>query len=216
MNLFQPDRLNLARSTRRRIFIGTVVLVLTSLAVAMMADLFWRSGFDLLKGLVLVLFTILFATIAFGFSQALFGFYLRLKGGDFCRITRSVDWSSEDTETELSPTAIVMPICNEEVARVFEGLRGPVGRNLNPLGIVQTKFIGFPPRDFPSGKTMEVNLFTIPGPGWDRIFGSCSSVRTVIDDLQVVACRWWQFRPSSTNLSSPLAVCASPPTEGWR
>ena len=65
MKFFEPDRLNLARSTRRRIFIGTVVLVLTSLAVAMMADLFWRSGFDLLKGLVLVLFTILFANISY-------------------------------------------------------------------------------------------------------------------------------------------------------
>lgn len=137
MNLFEPDRLNLARSTRRRIFIGTLVWVLTSLAVAMMADLFWRSGFDLLKGLVLVLFTVLFANIAFGFAQALFGFYLRLKGGDFCRITRSVDWTSEDGETDLSPTAVVMPICNEEVSRVFEGLR-VVYRSLERTGRLES------------------------------------------------------------------------------
>jgi membrane glycosyltransferase len=121
MKLFQPDRLNLARNTRRRIYLGTVVLVLTGLAVAMMADLFWRSGFDLHKGFILGLFTLLFANISFGFAQALFGFYLRLKGGDFCRITRSVDWA--DGETQLAPTAVVMPICNEEVSRVFEGLR---------------------------------------------------------------------------------------------
>lgn len=121
MNLFQPDKLNLARNTRRRIYLGTVVLVLTGSAVAMMADLFWRSGFDLLKGIILVLFTILFANISFGFAQALFGFYLRLKGGDFCRITRSVDWTGDDIP--LAPTAVVMPICNEEVSRVFEGLR---------------------------------------------------------------------------------------------
>jgi membrane glycosyltransferase len=121
MNLFQPDRLNLARTTRRRIYLGTVVLVLTGLAVATMADLLWRSGFDLLKGFILVLFTVLFANISFGFAQALFGFYLRLKGGDFCRITRSVDWAG--AETELAPTAVVMPICNEDVSRVFEGLR---------------------------------------------------------------------------------------------
>ena len=123
MNLFDPDKLDLARSTRRRIFIGTVVLVLTGLAVAMMADLFWRSGFDRLKGAILVVFAILFANIAFGFAQALFGFYLRLKGGDFCRITRSVDWTDDEGDPDLAPTAIVMPICGEEVSRVFEGLR---------------------------------------------------------------------------------------------
>jgi membrane glycosyltransferase len=92
------------------------------MAVLLMADLLWRTGFTAWKVVFLLLFVVLFANIAFGFAQALLGFHFRMKGGDFCRIMRSVEWDT-DEDLPLASTAIVMPICNEEVGRVFEGVR---------------------------------------------------------------------------------------------
>ncbi|HXA13734.1 MAG TPA: glucans biosynthesis glucosyltransferase MdoH, partial [Opitutaceae bacterium] len=51
---------------------------------------------------------------------AMVGFYVINRGGDSCRITRSVDW---DVEPPLAGTAVIMPVYNEDVSRVFEGLR---------------------------------------------------------------------------------------------
>ncbi|HTJ79286.1 MAG TPA: glucans biosynthesis glucosyltransferase MdoH [Rariglobus sp.] len=114
--IITPERLR-----RRRAVFYSGVLLITSLATWFMADLLWRN--DGIKGIewaLLVLFVILFTQIAVGFVTALLGFYVINRGGDRHSITRTVDW---DSDAPLASTAIVMPVFNEDVSRVFEGLR---------------------------------------------------------------------------------------------
>ena len=110
------------RLSKRRAWFYSSVLLLTSIATWFMADLLWRN--DKINGIewvLLVLFVILFAQIAVGFVTAMLGLYVINRGGDRQCITRTVDWDHE--EVPLASTAIVMPIFNEDVSRVFEGLR---------------------------------------------------------------------------------------------
>jgi len=128
---FEPAQLSPHEAARRRHRIVTIVLLLTGPAVLTMADLHQRTGFDAWKFLHLALFALLFLLVALGAAQALVGYVLRRRGGDPCRIVGSLD-SADDQGTILAPTAVVMPICNEEVARVIEGLRAvyeSVGRS---------------------------------------------------------------------------------------
>lgn len=108
-------------ATHRRTRVAGLVLLLTAPATLLMADLHWRSGLDAWKLGHLALFTILFTLIAFGAVQATIGFLVRRRGGDPFDIQRTID--PADDSPLLAPTAIIMPICNEEVRRVMAGLR---------------------------------------------------------------------------------------------
>ena len=120
---FDPDRLDPAEATRRRHRVITLVVLIAGPGVLVMADLHWRTGYDGWKIAHLLLFTVLFGLIALGAAQALVGFALRRRGRDDpCRITASLD-PEERAQAVTAPTAIVMPVCNEEVGRVIEGLR---------------------------------------------------------------------------------------------
>jgi len=116
-----PTRVSPLEATRRRTRVAGLLLALTAPAVALMADLHWYSGFDLWKAVHLILFALLFSLIAFGAVQAAIGFWLRGRGGDEFEIGRTID--PDDRSMLYAPTAVVMPICNEDVRRVFEGLR---------------------------------------------------------------------------------------------
>jgi len=85
-----------------------------------MADLLWREGISGLEMVLLGLFAVLFAHIAAGFCTALVGFYVLNRGGDHCRISETL---APSDDSPLGATAIVMPVFNEDVSRVFEGLR---------------------------------------------------------------------------------------------
>ncbi len=128
--IFNSTEIALRRLNKRRFLFFSGVFVLTSLATWVMADLLWQDGITGLEIALLVLFVILFAHIAVGFCTALFGFYVINRGGDYCRIMRSVDWANPPP---LASTAIVMPVCNEDVSRVFEGLR-VIYRSLQETG----------------------------------------------------------------------------------
>lgn len=82
-------------------------------------DLFKVDGFTALEGVLLALFVVLFAQIAFGFSIALWGFVIRLLGEPF-QIMHTLD--TADTSGPPGSTAIVMPVYNEEPARIFQAL----------------------------------------------------------------------------------------------
>lgn len=70
---------------------------------------------------VLVLFAILFCWVSAGFWTALMGFWELLRGRDRYSISgRSV---GHEPIASGARTAIVMPICNEDVPRVFAGLQ---------------------------------------------------------------------------------------------
>ena len=120
MRIFLNERMNVRRLNRRRFLFFSSIFGLTSLATWFMADLLWRGGITGIEIVLLGLFVILFAHIAAGFCTALVGFYVINRGGDSSRITTSLDAGEEP---KLASTAIIMPVFNEDVSRVFEGLR---------------------------------------------------------------------------------------------
>jgi membrane glycosyltransferase len=116
------EQMNKGRLSRRRFVFFSSIFGLTSLATWFVADMYWRDA-DGLTGLeivLLLLFVPLFAHIAVGFCTALAGFYVINRGGDNSRISNSAPVGGPH---QLASTAIVMPVFNEDVSRVFEGLR---------------------------------------------------------------------------------------------
>jgi membrane glycosyltransferase len=122
MPMFVTEHMDKARLNRRRFFFFTSVFVLTSLATWFVADLYWRdpNGLSGLEIALLLLFIPLFAQISVGFCTAFAGFYVINRGGDSCRISAYVP---KGGKPNLASTAVVMPVFNEDVSRVFEGLR---------------------------------------------------------------------------------------------
>ncbi|MGO2489060.1 MAG: glucans biosynthesis glucosyltransferase MdoH [Pseudomonas taetrolens] len=70
---------------------------------------------------ILILFGILFCWVSAGFWTALMGFLELLTGHDKYRISGAS--AGNEPIPEQARTALVMPICNEDVTRVFAGLR---------------------------------------------------------------------------------------------
>jgi membrane glycosyltransferase len=123
--IFDAGQLDPARITQRRMTLVTLVVVLTAPAIYLMADLHWRVGLNGWKIAHLSLFAVLFALVAFGASQAILGFWQRMRrGGDPYRIVTSLDAEAlaGDLPAEAA-TAVVLPICNEDPSRTLEGLR---------------------------------------------------------------------------------------------
>ena len=129
---FDPALLDGTRITQRRILVASLTLLLVGPAVLLMADLHWRTGMDNWKLLHLVLFAVLFSLVAFGAVQAVVGWFCRLGGGDTNRILNSLSPEDEARPVD-APTAIVMPIFNEDTSRIMEGLR-VIYRSLEATG----------------------------------------------------------------------------------
>lgn len=76
------------------------------------------------EGALLVVFALLSCWLAAGFWTAVMGFFVIAIGGDRHLITRSIATNAPSSALPAAArTAIVMPICNEDVRRVFAGLR---------------------------------------------------------------------------------------------
>lgn len=106
-------------ATLRRAVLTGLALSQTMVATWAMTAILPYHGSQPLEIVVLALFAILFAWISAGFWTAIMGCALLMSGGDRHAISAS---APPDTSIEAR-TAIVMPICNEDVARVFAGLR---------------------------------------------------------------------------------------------
>jgi membrane glycosyltransferase len=122
MRILSTEHLDAARLNRRRFVFFSSVFVLTSLATWFVADLYWRDA-DGLSGLeitLLALFVPLFAHISVGFCTAFAGFYVINRGGDSSRISATMPGGGRPG---LASTAVVIPVFNEDVSRVFEGIR---------------------------------------------------------------------------------------------
>src|SRR5579862_1696235 len=103
-----------------RVFIFySCALLLTGLVSMLFADLLWRTGWTSSDTFLLALFVVLFLLISVGCMHGIFGFLLRRTADR--RLTRIKDYRSQSIQG--TSTALVFPIHNEEVARVFEGLR---------------------------------------------------------------------------------------------
>ena len=122
MRILVTEEMDAGRLNRRRFIFFSSILVLTSLATWFVADLYWRDadGLTGLEIILLVLFVPLFAHISVGFCTAFAGFYVINRGGDSSRISLS---APAGAPPRLASTAIVMPVFNEDVSRVFEGIR---------------------------------------------------------------------------------------------
>ncbi|WP_437882524.1 glucans biosynthesis glucosyltransferase MdoH [Pseudomonas sp. LRF_L74] len=70
---------------------------------------------------ILILFSLLCCWVAAGFWTALMGFWELMSGRDKYAISYSI--KGDEVIAAEARTALVMPICNEDVARVFAGLR---------------------------------------------------------------------------------------------
>lgn len=107
---------------RRRIALLMLMLGQTALATWMMREVLPYHGHKSLEFAMLALFALLFCWVSSGFWTALAGFFVQLHGGDRYLISRRKNAGPAEIPADAR-TAIVMPICNEDVARVFAGLR---------------------------------------------------------------------------------------------
>jgi len=105
----------------RRVAIAGLVISQTYLAANFMSAVLPYHGAHALEIALLVLFTILFAWVSVGFWTAIAGFLLLLLGRDAYAVSRSA--ATDATIDPAVRVAIVMPIRNEDVVRVYAGLR---------------------------------------------------------------------------------------------
>ncbi len=106
----------------RRFILLSLVLMQTVLATSSMTAVLPYHGRQPLEIAILTLFAILFGWISAGFWTATLGFLLLLLFGRD-RYAISASAAGDVPIYDDARTAIVMPICNENIARVFAGLR---------------------------------------------------------------------------------------------
>lgn len=107
---------------RRRLALGALVLAPTLAAMAALTSVLPHGGRAPLELGIVSFFGLLFAWISVGFWTALLGFVLLARGRDRWAITSLADAPDHPLDPACR-TAIIMPICDEPVARVFAGLR---------------------------------------------------------------------------------------------
>ncbi len=105
----------------RRVALLMLVALGAFVGTDYMAEVLPRHGSTWLEQGLLVLFGVLFAWISAGFWTGLMGAWVLLVGHDRNAVTRGLDPCAPINAG--ARTAIVMPICNEDVRTVFAGLR---------------------------------------------------------------------------------------------
>src|SRR5689334_3020660 len=118
-----PGRRWRLRAANRRLILVALIVTQTIVATDFMAQVLPYHGRQPLEIAILVLFGVLFAWISAGFWTALAGFWLLARGHDRYAISHRMAGSGPASIPKDARTAIVMPICNEDVPRVFAGLR---------------------------------------------------------------------------------------------
>jgi membrane glycosyltransferase len=110
---------------RRRLVLLVLVLAQTWLACDFLVrGVLPYHGRQPLEFAMVCVFAVLFAWISAGFWTALTGFATLVLARDRHAITRTIARDARATDIpQDARTAVVMPICNEDVARVFAGLR---------------------------------------------------------------------------------------------
>ncbi len=102
-------------AARRWLFLF-LVIVSVAAAVSKLYQVLRIDGIDLLESVFLGLFAVLFGWITISFWMAVFGAFARLTGARLLPL-------AEGTQPSTSRTAILMPVYNEDVARVFSGVQ---------------------------------------------------------------------------------------------
>lgn len=109
-------------ASRRRLVLMLIVLLTSGVATSLFAAV--QPNYDnvFLEVGQLSLFALLSAWIVSGFGTALMGFFVVLRGDPHALSVNEVKDHAMPTSADAR-TAIIMPICNEDVATVFAGLR---------------------------------------------------------------------------------------------
>lgn len=108
----------------RRVLLLVLVLLGAAIGTDYMIDIMPEHGHAWAERGLLVLFAILFAWVSAGFWTAVLGAWVLLRGHDGKAITHALDGPAAHAAIAAEArTAIIMPICNEDVATVFAGLR---------------------------------------------------------------------------------------------
>lgn len=123
------------RLARRRATYFSLVSVTTILGVFILAERLWAEGrgLALVEWALLLVFTPLFWQLSMGFWIAALGIWVNhVKHGDALSIDDKMS-PEEESEVPLAPTAVLIPVYNEDVLRVFEGVRS-VYRSVEKTG----------------------------------------------------------------------------------
>jgi membrane glycosyltransferase len=110
------------RGRIRRLLLLVLVIAPSVVAGASLLEVLPGHGNQPLELLLSFFFGALFGWLSVGFWTALFGFGVLVRRGDRFSITRGDDAADVAVDPAVR-TAIVMPICDEPVDRVFAGLR---------------------------------------------------------------------------------------------
>jgi membrane glycosyltransferase len=115
------DRPDVGEPAARRRLLVLLVLGIAALAAAVLLRLQpLGSEPDAVRMLQVLLFALLFGWVAAGFATALMGFVVLLRGDR--QMLCHADVARQPLAADAS-TAVIMPICNEQVETVFAGLR---------------------------------------------------------------------------------------------
>lgn len=117
-------------ANRRRVMLFGLAALQTWVATLYTLKVLPEHGGNWLEVAITVLFVILFSWISLGFWTAVAGFFSLTFGRGKYNISHVL---SQAGDTPLPKTAIVTPICNEDVARVFAGLQATY-RSLKKAG----------------------------------------------------------------------------------
>ena len=120
---------------RRRALLLILVFIPSIIASGFMVNVLPHQGRTWLGAAIVVFFGALFGWISIGFWTALLGFFTLVGRADRFAITHR----KEDDNGPFAPggrTAIVMPICEEPVDRVFAGLQA-IYRSLQRTGTLE-------------------------------------------------------------------------------
>jgi membrane glycosyltransferase len=124
INVDAPPSRNPAHGGVRRLVLLFLMLGQTALATYYMARVLPYQGTKPLEIALLSLFALLFCWVSAGFWTAMTGFLVLARGKDPYLISKMA--ADNAPIAADARTAIVMPICNENVARVFAGLRATI------------------------------------------------------------------------------------------
>ena len=116
-----PDNITRGLLFRRRFCLGILSVALVALAGVPMSRLLGNGGWTVVKVVFFGLYLLLMAQVAFSSLVAVVGWWILRRGPDPWCINRTA--VGLDPGRTLPATAVAMPIHNEDVTRVFAGLR---------------------------------------------------------------------------------------------
>ncbi len=105
---------------RRRIFLALLVVAQTGLASWSLARTFSTAQLSYLEAAVVAIFAVLFSWISFSFLTNVAGFWTLWRKQKIYSLPAISDEAAR--QPLGSRTAVLMPICNEEVSRCFAGI----------------------------------------------------------------------------------------------